>query len=525
MSILNYFRPSGDSLPEPNGSLSRDLPPHVIRDVNEAVRAEAEKEKTKHRGPYNKYSPKLRATIGKRASIYSIASTSRYYSKKFGTEVGESTIRSIKKDYVRCLEEARRSAPPSSIIAITTLPTRRRGRPLLLNDLDGKVQVYIEKVRSKGGSISSRTAIVVARALLMKYDRSSLEEFGGPVSLKMSWAHSLFKRMNYVQRKATTSQPKLSGQDFDKLKEDFLNDIATTVLMEEIPAELIMNFDQTGIKIVPSATWTMEQQGSKCVTMTGLNDKRQITLVVCGTLIGDVLPFQVIYKGKTDRCHPKYNFPLDWNITHSPKHWSTEETSKEYVVEVLVPYVNRMRETVGNSPALVIMDNFKGQVTPGVLKLLQDNDIHVCRLPPNTTDRLQPMDVSVNKPIKQFLRNKFEDWFTQKIVSQLEGHDINDIDKLDIIPTDLSMRTLKHIGAEWLVETFEYIQQNPQFVVNGFVRSGILAALDKASDDKYVDGECSDNDHSENECSDGEFSDDECSDGHSDADDDDIITI
>ncbi len=57
------------------------------------------------------------------------------------------------------------------------------------------------------------------------------------------------------------------------------------------------------------------------------------------------------------------------------------------------------------------MDNFKGQITPKVSEYLEKNDIHVhvCLLLPNTTDRLQPMDISVNKPAKDFLRRKFEE--------------------------------------------------------------------------------------------------------------------
>ena len=39
--------------------------------------------------------------------------------------------------------------------------------------------------------------------------------------------------------------------------------------MKEIPTELILNWDQTGVKIVPSSTWTMEA--------VGVNDKRLIT--------------------------------------------------------------------------------------------------------------------------------------------------------------------------------------------------------------------------------------------------------
>ena len=39
-------------------------------------------------------------------------------------------------------------------------------------------------------------------------------------------------------------------------------------------------------------------------------------------------------------------------------------------------------------PALVIMDNYKVQVTPAVTTLLEDHDVHMCLLPSNTTDFL-----------------------------------------------------------------------------------------------------------------------------------------
>ena len=74
----------------------------------------------------------------------------------------------------------------------------------------------------------------------------------------------------------------------------------------------------------------MDQVGSKRVEISGVNDKRQITAFFCGTMIGDFLPIQVIYKGKTNRCHPRFKFPLDWHVAHSLKHWSTEETMIQY---------------------------------------------------------------------------------------------------------------------------------------------------------------------------------------------------
>ena len=66
--------------------------------------------------------------------------------------------------------------------------------------------------------------------------------------------------------------------------------------MEEIPPELTLNWDQTGIKLVPSFGWTMDQLGARHVDVAGVNDKRLITAVFCGSLTGDFLLIQFIYK-------------------------------------------------------------------------------------------------------------------------------------------------------------------------------------------------------------------------------------
>ena len=68
--------------------------------------------------------------------------------------------------------------------------------------------------------------------------------------------------MTFVQRKATAAKNKHVPEDFASLKNSFLADVVATVRVEEILAELILNWDQTGIKIVPSYAWTLEQKGS-----------------------------------------------------------------------------------------------------------------------------------------------------------------------------------------------------------------------------------------------------------------------
>ena len=67
--------------------------------------------------------------------------------------------------------------------------------------------------------------------------------------------------------------------------------------MDEIPAELVINFEPVGLNIVPTSDWTMEAEGSKRVKIIGKDNKRQLTAVLAGTLDRDFLPFQIIYQG------------------------------------------------------------------------------------------------------------------------------------------------------------------------------------------------------------------------------------
>ena len=44
-----------------------------------------------------------------------------------------------------------------------------------------------------------------------------------------------------------------------------------------------------------------------------------------------------------------------------------------------MPYIERVREDIGaDKTALVVIDNFKGQVTQSVTNVLEDHNIHTC---------------------------------------------------------------------------------------------------------------------------------------------------
>ena len=58
------------------------------------------------------------------------------------------------------------------------------------------------------------------------------------------------------------------------------------------------------------------------------------------TLDGNILPFQVIYKGKTNQSLPKVRFPEGFSLSANIKHHSNTEEVLKHFEDIVIPYVN-----------------------------------------------------------------------------------------------------------------------------------------------------------------------------------------
>ena len=107
-----------------------------------------------------------------------------------------------------------------------------------------------------------------------------------------------------------------------------------------------------------------------------------------------------------------------------------------------MPFIEAKRKELKlqpDHPALVIYDEFKGQLTDSVHSLLDRNKIYVVKVPPNCTDWLQPMGLSVNRSVKEYLRTKFRVWYSEQIQQKLAKNDSSIM--------DTRMSVMKLIGA------------------------------------------------------------------------------
>jgi len=176
----------------------------VPRGVIEEVNKELKKAETqlKKRGQYLSFTAE-KTKVAKYGSSNGFAAAVKRFSKEFEKDLKENTVRDWVKAYNKELRSKCTSTEIGGELAVTKLPTKKRGRPFLLGEkVDREVQTIIRTMRDRGAVINTSITIATAKGVVRKRDKS-FEQL-----LTKNWAKSILYRMGFVKRRVTP-RPKL----------------------------------------------------------------------------------------------------------------------------------------------------------------------------------------------------------------------------------------------------------------------------------------------------------------------------
>ena len=150
---------------------------------------------------------------------------------------------------------------------------------------------------------------------------------------------------------------------------------------------------------------TIDCEGVKTVDIkTTGNEKNRFTTVVTITASGKVLPAYVILRNlKKVPNSKKVSCPSNVVRAVSQSGSMDDVLMCDYLEKIINPYVKNA------SASLLVLDNCRAHCTDKVYDKMNELDMDWLFIPPGTTSSLQPIDVSVNKPLKASLRNHWDE--------------------------------------------------------------------------------------------------------------------
>ncbi len=111
----------------------------------------------------------------------------------------------------------------------------------------------------------------------------------------------------------------------------------------------------------------------------------------------------------TSKCTPRPNIQSPTHVYHATqtKSYMTAELMRQWILNVVIPWrleVIKRDSLSFVTPMVLMLDRFSAHLHPAVLEVCRKNRIRVILIPAGCTDKLQPLDVAVNKPFKQFVK-------------------------------------------------------------------------------------------------------------------------
>ena len=315
--------------------------------------------------------------------------------------------------------------------------------------------------------------ILEQRDLHVPVSRESVQEYarklcGSEAEFKAStgWLDKFMKRHNLSLRCKTSLSQKLPADLEDKVQ-SFTQFVKNSRIENEFDDEFIINMDETPayFDLVPNKT--VEQQGKKSVIVrTSGSEKRHVTVVLAVAASGAVLPTMIIFKGK--RALKGILAPNDVIVTVQEKAWVDEAIMIRWVDECLRQYTNRNR-------TLLVMDSFRCHIMDSVKKRVRQANAETAVIPGGCTSILQPLDVSINKPFKGWLRASWQEHIRAETTRVDLARKAGDM-AAKVKPAS------KQQLVDWIVAAVGKLREKPELIQKSFVVTGITPALNGADD-------------------------------------------
>lgn len=269
-----------------------------------------------------------------------------------------------------------------------------------------------------------------------------------------NWATRFMKRHDLTLRAKTSLSQRLPA-DLEEKLENFNSFVTEQRMENEFDDSMIINMDETPMYFDLVHGKTINQKGEKSVLIrtTGA-EKRHLTVVLAVSADGDVLPPMIIFKGKRAL---KFPVPKGWIVTVQEKGWMDETLMLRWVAEIYLKYTHKDR-------SLIVLDSFRGHLTDKVKRAFKKGNSVMAVIPGGCTSKIQPLDVSINKPFKGILRKQWNSFMRD---SAKEARDAGAKVKA----------ATKETVVSWLETAVDSITDNPRMIVKSFKVCGISNSL------------------------------------------------
>lgn len=281
---------------------------------------------------------------------------------------------------------------------ISSQPVPRLGRkPVFSDDQEKKLCEHLISMSNIFYGLDAiqfrKIAFACAETIKIDHNFNRETKMAGP-----DWLEGFLKRnpMISVRKPEATSIHRIQG--FNKEEVDrFFNNLEIVFGKYKFEPSQIYNVDETGISTVQEPEKILAKKGQKRVgSITSWEKGKTITVICAMSATGAYIPPLFIFPRQRHSTLLEKDGPPRAAYECSHNGWTNEEIFLKW----LRHFIKHANPTV-DRPALLVMDNHNSHATLNAFNLCKENNIVMLSIPPHTSHRLQPLDVTFFGPLKK----------------------------------------------------------------------------------------------------------------------------
>ena len=180
----------------------------------------------------------------------------------------------------------------------------------------------------------------------------------------------------------------------------------------------VWNLGETNVSIDAKSTKIVATVGKKGARKSATSGRDNHTVMAAVSADGDLHPPLIVFKDY-------YIIPRGY-YTQYPGYTAEYPGTEVAVSEngwtplIFFGWLEQFCKTITERPLLLIYDGHSSHLTYEVIKLAREEMVSIIKLPPHTTDRLQPLDVSCFKHFKTIWAKTLHRWTYQNLGQKIQ---------------------------------------------------------------------------------------------------------
>lgn len=398
--------------------------------------------------------------------------------------LNESVVRAWERQRAKEKEQRASGPPPEKQKPGPKKRTLSTGELLIAPKLNTKVPHAVLLYVASVVTAQWRAGVPLSLPLIRPLVQGALEVKGhGSWRPSNWWLRDFLKKLGLSWR-ATTKAANAKPDNFEELHRNVKLRLVFLSVMKNIPLELIITADETGLSLLPIAKRTYGEKGAKQVAVLGQGDKREFTMLVAiHAGLGLAGKVQSIWAGKTDRCEPEPEIQQKYKdkirFTHSASHWTTKATVKKFLCDLWNDYVeptmNRLALDPETQSWIMYWDVYSVHRDESVLAWAKQQFPNLVFLfvPARCTGDLSPLDVSWNFPFKAYIV-----WMCSATIAKIVREQLDKGKQPEEVQLNVSLSYLRPLFCGWMYESLKNIETNkPKAFKDGWSKPGYLECL------------------------------------------------